>query len=145
MILMAHIHGLTAMYVRSSTRQEPRFARLRSESPACGRVCEAQPGHLNVRAVFIAAATFKGRPPCASSPHKTMFCGDPMRLSPCCLLPDEPRKTLLRMRMEGFTQQQIADKLGFKTTGAISKRIAKIAAGYEAFAHGQYNDFLSEH
>ena len=54
-------------------------------------------------------------------------------------------QTILRMRMEGFTQQQIADKLGFKTTGAISKRIAKIAAGYEAFAHGQYNDFLSEH
>ena len=59
------------------------------------------------------------------------------------LSPDD--QTILRMRMEGFTQQQIADKLGFKTTGAISKRIAKIAAGYEAFAHGQYNDFLSEH
>ena len=57
----------------------------------------------------------------------------------------EQDQTILQMRMEGFTQQQIADKLGFKTTGAISKRITKLAASYEEFVRNQYNDFLSEH
>ena len=57
----------------------------------------------------------------------------------------EQDQAILRMRMEGFTQQQIADKFGFKTTGAISKRITKLAASYEEFVRNQYNDFLSEH
>ena len=57
----------------------------------------------------------------------------------------EQDQTILQMRMEGFTQQQIADKLGFKTTGAISKRITKLAAQYEEFVRNQYDDFLSEH
>ena len=34
----------------------------------------------------------------------------------------EEDRTILQMRVDGYTQQQIADKLGFKTTGAISKR-----------------------
>lgn len=57
----------------------------------------------------------------------------------------EDDRTILRMRVEGYTQQQIADKLGFKTTGAISKRIAKLAERYEAFVQSQYEEFLSEH
>ena len=57
----------------------------------------------------------------------------------------EDERTILKMRVEGFTQQQIADKLGFKTTGAISKRISKIAEKYDEFVRSQYDDFLSEH
>lgn len=57
----------------------------------------------------------------------------------------EEDRTILQMRVDGYTQQQIADKLGFKTTGAISKRIAKLGAKYEEFVRSQYDSFLSEH
>ena len=57
----------------------------------------------------------------------------------------EEDRAILQMRVEGYTQQQIADKLGFKTTGAISKRIAKLGAKYEEFVRSQYDSFLSEH
>ena len=57
----------------------------------------------------------------------------------------EEDRTILQMRVDGYTQQQIADKLGFKTTGAISKRIAKLGAKYEGFVRSQYDSFLSEH
>ena len=57
----------------------------------------------------------------------------------------EEDRTILQMRIDGYTQQQIADKLGFKTTGAISKRIAKLGAKYEEFVRSQYDSFLSEH
>lgn len=60
-----------------------------------------------------------------------------------CLSEDD--KTILQMRIEGFTQQEIADRLGFKTTGAVSKRIAKLAAMYEQFVSDQYDEFLDEH
>lgn len=49
------------------------------------------------------------------------------------------------MRIEGFTQQEIADRIGFKTTGAVSKRIAKLAAMYEQFVSDRYDGFLGEH
>ncbi len=57
----------------------------------------------------------------------------------------EDDRMILQMRIEGYTQQQIADKLGFKTTGAISKRIAKLGAKYEEFVRSQYDEFLDRH
>ena len=57
----------------------------------------------------------------------------------------EEDRTILQMRVDGYTQQQIADNLGFKTTGAISKRIAKLGAKYEEFVRSQYDSFLREH
>lgn len=57
----------------------------------------------------------------------------------------EQDRLILQMRVEGFTQQEIADELGFKTTGAVSKRIAKLAAMYEKFVSDQYDEFLDEH
>ena len=57
----------------------------------------------------------------------------------------EEDRAILQMRVDGYTLQQIADKLGFKTTGAISKRIVKLGAKYEEFVRSQYDSFLSEH
>ena len=57
----------------------------------------------------------------------------------------EEDRTILKMRVEGFTQQQIADKLGFKTTGAVSKRLTKLGVKYEEFVRSQYDEFLDEH
>ena len=62
----------------------------------------------------------------------------------CASLTEEDR-TILQMRVEGYTQQQIADKLGFKTTGAVSKRLTKLGARFEEFVQNQYGDFLGKH
>ena len=59
------------------------------------------------------------------------------RLSPKCRSPPLPsgasaRKTeILKLRMDGLTEQEIADKVGYKTASAVHKRIAKIVGAYE--------------
>ena len=35
--------------------------------------------------------------------------------------------------MDGLTEQEIADKVGYKTASAVHKRIAKIAGAYEDY------------
>ncbi len=50
----------------------------------------------------------------------------------------EKDKTILRLRMEGKTLQEIADAVGYKTAGAVKKRIDKIAGAYEGFASDQH-------
>ena len=52
---------------------------------------------------------------------------------------------ILQMRYDGYSLQEIADAVGFKTAGAVSKHIAKIAGGYEDFISDQYDKFLDEH
>lgn len=44
-----------------------------------------------------------------------------------------------------YSLQEIADAVGFKTAGAVSKYIAKIAGSYEDFVSDQYDKFLDEH
>ena len=51
---------------------------------------------------------------------------------------------ILRLRMLGHTEQEIADKLGYKTASAVHKRIAKIASIYEDFVAGEYQKYLDE-
>ena len=41
--------------------------------------------------------------------------------------------------------KEIAEKAGFKTPSAVSKRIEKIAGAYEDFISGEYSDFLDKH
>ena len=43
----------------------------------------------------------------------------------------EKDREILKLRMEGYTEQEIADKDGYKTASAVHKRIAKIADAYE--------------
>ena len=52
---------------------------------------------------------------------------------------------ILSLRMKGKTMQEIADAVGFKTAGAVKKRIDRIAVAYDAFAADQYGKFLSTH
>ncbi len=52
---------------------------------------------------------------------------------------------ILQMRYEGYSLQEIADAVGFKTAGAVHKHIAKIAESYEDFVGIAYSEFLDEH
>ena len=45
------------------------------------------------------------------------------------------------VRMEGCIEQEIADKVGCKTAGAVHKRIAKIADAYEDFVTAEYQKY----
>lgn len=52
---------------------------------------------------------------------------------------------ILQMRYDGYSLQEIADAVGFKAAGTVSKHIAKIAGSYENFVSEQYDKFLDEH
>ena len=56
----------------------------------------------------------------------------------------ETDQEILRLRMLGHTEQEIADKVGYKTASAVHKRIAKIASIYEDFVTGEYQKYLDE-
>lgn len=51
---------------------------------------------------------------------------------------------ILKLRMDGHTEQEIADKVGYKTASAIHKRIAKIASAYEDFVTAEYGKYLDK-
>ena len=51
----------------------------------------------------------------------------------------------MQMRYNGYSLQEIADAVGFKTASAVSKHIAKIAGSYEDFVSEEYCKFLEEH
>lgn len=46
----------------------------------------------------------------------------------------ENDRNILQMRQEGYTLQEIADKLGYKTHSAVLKRINKIGMQYEKYS-----------
>lgn len=54
----------------------------------------------------------------------------------------EKDREILKLRMEGYTEQEIADKVGYKTASAVHKRIAKIADAYEDFVAAEYGKYL---
>ena len=45
------------------------------------------------------------------------------------------------VRMEGYIEQEITDKVGYKTASAVHKRIAKIADAYEDFVTVEYQKY----
>ena len=51
-------------------------------------------------------------------------------------------REILKLRIEGHTEQEIADKVGYKTASAVHKRIAKIASAYEDFVTAEYGKYL---
>ena len=57
----------------------------------------------------------------------------------------EKDREILKLRMEGYTEQEIADKIGYKTASAVHKRIAKIADAYEDFVTAEYGKYLDKH
>lgn len=46
----------------------------------------------------------------------------------------EKDREILRLRMEGWTHQEIAERVGYKTHSAVLKRIRKIGEAYEKFS-----------
>ena len=57
----------------------------------------------------------------------------------------EKDRTILQMRNDGCTLQEIADAVGYKSPSAVKKRIDKIAAEYNDFVSAEYSDFLTAH
>ena len=53
-------------------------------------------------------------------------------------------REILKLRMDGHTEQEIADKVGYKTASAVHKRIAKIASAYEDFVTAEYGKYLDK-
>ena len=47
---------------------------------------------------------------------------------------DDKDKQILQMRAEGYTTQEIADRLGYKTHSAVVKRIKKLGKAYQKFS-----------
>ncbi len=54
----------------------------------------------------------------------------------------EKDSEILRLRMEGHTEQEIADAVGIKTASAVHKRIAKLAEAYDDFVTKEYQNRL---
>ena len=50
----------------------------------------------------------------------------------------------MKLRMEGYTEQEIADKVGYKTASAVHKRITKISAAYEDYVTAEYQKYLDK-
>ena len=56
-------------------------------------------------------------------------------------LTDKDRE-ILQLRMQGHTEKEIAEKVGYQTASAVHKRIAHIANAYEDFVMGEYQNYL---
>lgn len=50
----------------------------------------------------------------------------------------------MKLRMDGLAEQKIADKAGYKTAGAVDKRITKIADAYEDCVTAEYQKHLDK-
>ena len=46
--------------------------------------------------------------------------------------------------MDGLTEKEIADKVGYKTASTVHKRIAKIAGAYEDYVTAEYQKYLDK-
>ena len=57
----------------------------------------------------------------------------------------ERDKIILQMRHEGYSLQEIADKVGFKTPSAVKKHMDKIVGSYADFIGDAYSTFLDKH
>lgn len=57
----------------------------------------------------------------------------------------EQDQRILQLRNDGHTLQQIAEQVGYKTPGAVKKRIGKIASAYSDFLSAEYSDFPDAH
>lgn len=56
----------------------------------------------------------------------------------------EKDREILKLRMDGYTELEIADKVGYKPASAVHKRIAKIASAYEDFVTAEYGKYLDK-
>lgn len=56
----------------------------------------------------------------------------------------EKDREILKLRMDGLTEQEITDKVGYKTACAVHKRIAKIANAYEDYVTAEYQKYLDK-
>ncbi len=54
-------------------------------------------------------------------------------------------RKILELRAAGYSQQEVAEKVGFKTPSAISKRIQQIANHFDDFISKEYSEFIDHH
>lgn len=57
---------------------------------------------------------------------------------------NEKDRAILKLRMEGYAEQEIADQVGYRTASAVHKRIARIASAYENFVTSEYQKYLEK-
>ena len=55
-------------------------------------------------------------------------------------LPDRDRE-ILKLKLEGYTDQEIAEKVSFKTHSAVVKRLKKIRGALDQFIEDEYNAY----
>ena len=48
------------------------------------------------------------------------------------------------LNMDRLSEQEIADKVGYKTASAVHKRITKIAEAYEDYVTAEYQKYLDK-
>ena len=53
----------------------------------------------------------------------------------------EKDREILKLRLEGFTEQEIADNVSYKTASAVHKRIDRIASSYEDYVTAEYQKY----
>ena len=58
-------------------------------------------------------------------------------------LSDADRK-ILELRAAGYSQQEIADRVGFKAPSAVSKRIRQMARLFDDFVSKEYGEFIDK-
>ena len=57
-------------------------------------------------------------------------------------LPERDRK-ILELKMQGLTDQEIAEKVGFKSHSAVVKRRQQIAKRFQEYADDEYDKHLN--
>jgi DNA-binding CsgD family transcriptional regulator len=58
-------------------------------------------------------------------------------------LSDADRR-ILELRAAGYSQQEIADRIGFKAPSAVSKRIRQMAKLFDDFVSKEYSEFIGK-
>lgn len=50
----------------------------------------------------------------------------------------------MKLHLEGYTEQEIADRVDYKTASTVHKQIDKIADAYEDFVTEEYGKYLEK-
>lgn len=53
----------------------------------------------------------------------------------------EKDREILCLRLDGYTEREIADRVGYQTASAVHKRIAHIASAYEGFVTAEFQEY----
>ena len=57
----------------------------------------------------------------------------------------ETDQRILELRAAGYSQKEIAERVGFKVPSAVSKRIRQVANRFDDFVSKEYGEFIDKH